>query len=76
MKLLGGVVEDKDKMGAINFLNVLEEVLHARAGERPFDHDEIRLFEDIRMCRSYLNDRAPSVKMLLEYIALITPTRG
>lgn len=70
MKLLEEIVEEKDKGGAGLFLDNLEKEFYKKIG--PNAHT-VSVFEDIRKCRSYLNDRAPSIKMLLEYVALAVP---
>lgn len=58
--------EKKTKQDAIELLNSIESVLYEKSGVR-----EARAsFEAIDTARKYLNDRAPSVKMLLEYVAL------
>jgi hypothetical protein len=51
---------------AIIFLNDLEMMLY----ERYDVSHKVATFEAIACARSYMNDRAPSVKMLLEYVAL------
>jgi len=66
IELLKGVVENKDKNDAIRFLDDLEVSLHDLRAET-------FVFEEIRKCRSYLNDRSPSVKMILEHVAVIVP---
>lgn len=49
-----------------DFLNALEAELHKKVGE-----PEVRqALEDIAMVRDYLRDRSPSLKMLLEHLAL------
>lgn len=73
IELLKDIIESKDKNKAIRFLDDLETTLYNRRGSTsPIGEVEDNLFEEIRKCRSYLNDRAPSVKMILEHIALIT----
>ena len=53
------------------FLNVLEETLHNKISRRNLD---IRVgLEDIAKVRSYAGDRSPSLKMLMEHLALILP---
>ena len=69
--------EKADKVGAINFLNELEKELYLDFKKRDkvlvSDKEYTDIFKQIGQCRSYLNDRSPSVKMLLEHTALITP---
>lgn len=71
IKLMSKLVEDKDKTRAILFLNSLESELYLlfKKGEMK----EVSVFKNIRDARSYMADRAPSVKMLLENIAISVP---
>jgi len=71
----------KDKISkteVINFLNELEMELYknfqtkrATASPSPSNSDIENIFSEIRQCRSYLNDRSPSVKMILEHLSQI-----
>jgi len=58
--------EKADKAGAIIFLNELEKELY-----KDFQNNSENTFSEIRKCRSYLNDRSPSVKMILEHLSQI-----
>ena len=62
-----------DKAGAIEFLNELEKQLREQIDIKNATKKELLVFEEIIKCRSYLNDRSPSVKMLLEFIVPIIP---
>ena len=63
--LAGSVSDEKAvKYDAVRFLNDLEQYFYEKGDRRP------ALFEAIDRARSYLNDRAPSIKMLLEYVTL------
>lgn len=65
--------EKKTKQDAIDFLNALEEAVHARAasgGEQALRKSAAGL-EAILLAGKYATDRAPSMKMLLEYCAMI-----
>ena len=54
-----------------DFLNGLEAALYPRLGSSP----PVRAgLEDIAKVRSYVGDRSPSLKMLLEHLALSLPT--
>ncbi len=66
------IIEEKDKIGAINFLNNLEFVLYTKWNKN-LDKEKIFALKQVAQIREYLYDRAPSVKMLMEHIALITP---
>lgn len=73
IKLLQEIIENKDKAQASYFLGDLEKTLRKVVDLETSDAAVIVAFEEIKKARQYLNDRAPSVKMLLEHIALITP---
>ncbi|MCK4386576.1 MAG: hypothetical protein KAV41_00610 [Candidatus Pacebacteria bacterium] len=69
--------EKADKIGAILFLNELEQTLYKnykedgkRAAAKPPPAPQ-NAFQEIIKCRSYLNDRSPSVKMILEHLSQI-----
>jgi len=64
LKLIKEIIEDKDKNNAIRFLDDLEVSLYNMKADAS-------VFEEIQKCRSYLNDRSPSVKMILEHIAMV-----
>ncbi len=71
--------EKADKAGVINFLNELEQFLYqdfekkrTTALPSSLTQDIETIFSEIRQCRSYLNDRSPSVKMILEHLSQIT----
>jgi len=74
IKMLKKMIDEKDKAGAISFLNDLEVCLRERYDPQKMGTGEPFIFEEIRKCRSYLHDRAPSVKMILEYIAILVPS--
>ena len=77
--------EKADKAGAIDFLNKLEWSLYQdfekkrataclpnRQAPPPPSTSEMGItFSEIRQGRSYLNDRSPSVKMILEHLSQI-----
>lgn len=58
--------EKKTKQDAIDFLNAIQVVIYEEKGVR---EGKLAL-EAIETARNYIHDRAPSVKMLLEYVAL------
>ncbi len=66
-KLTDDISKDKKtKQDAIDFLDAVQEVVYKEKGvAKGKSH-----LEAIELSRNYLNDRAPSVKMLLEYVAL------
>lgn len=68
--------EKKAKHEAIAFLNSVEKKLYDAWVKNRSDKNALKFdvsrkqFETIARARDYVNDRAPSVKMLLEYVAL------
>ena len=67
----------KDEEGARErvreFLNELERVLYEKM-QKSKPREELRQgLEDIARCRSYASDRSPSLKMLLEHLAMTLP---
>ncbi len=58
--------EKKTKQDVIDFMNAVQEVVYKEKGVK----NGKSALEAIEVARNYLNDRAPSVKMLLEYVAL------
>lgn len=73
LKLLAEIIEEKDKAQAISFLNSLEAVLYKNVDMSKMSGEQASAFEEIIKCRSFLGDRAPAVKMLLEHLSLIIP---
>lgn len=59
--------EKQNKQDAIDFLNDVEQVTYEDVGIKKGK----RMLETIDMARKYANDRAPSLKMLLESVALV-----
>ncbi len=64
--------EKATKTDAIAFLNAVEAQLKEKIGTLK-TKDGTRVFEELIQFRSYLADQAPSVKMILEHLALILP---
>ncbi len=58
--------EKKTKQDAIDFLNTIQVVIYEEKGVK----EGKSALEAIEIARNYIHDRAPSVKMLLEYVAL------
>jgi len=81
LKIIKDIVDEKDlprlvsskagKEKAILFLNNLEIVLREKIDFS--SKEQTDALREIIKCRNYLNDRAPSVKLILEHIALIVP---
>lgn len=68
MHILESIIKDTDKSSAIEFLNEIESFLYKTEPRKYKD-----AFGEIQKARSFLHDRSPSVKMLLEHILLVTP---
>ncbi len=56
----------KIKQDAIDLINAIEAAAYAKGGVKKNRH----ALEAIALARKYMNDRSPSMKMLLEYMAL------
>ena len=67
------IVETKDKVRAISLLNNLETYMHRQLAFKKPSIQTANALKEIERARGYLNDRAPSVKMLLEYIVFTLP---
>ena len=68
--------EKKTKSEALSLVQEIESAVYTRskkAGGTKTALNEAYILEDIEMCRGYLGDSGASVKMLLEYVALIVP---
>jgi len=66
--------EKKTKQDAIDFISAIESILYKNSGVNGSKKDSLiksrKALEAIAIARNYIHDRAPSVKMLLEYVAL------
>lgn len=58
--------EKKTKQDAIDLLNAIQTVIYEEKGVK----EGKSALETIELARNYIHDRAPSVKMLLEYVML------
>ncbi|MBI1999319.1 MAG: hypothetical protein HYS74_01545 [Parcubacteria group bacterium] len=68
--LVKEIIDEKDKHSALMLLNGIETILHERMREeRPL----VPVLEEIEKCRGYLQSNAPSVKMIMEHLALVIP---
>ncbi|MDB5239028.1 MAG: polymerase subunit delta, polymerase subunit delta protein [Candidatus Parcubacteria bacterium] len=57
--------EKRPKQDAVDLLNAVQEAVHAKGAAK-----NAQALEAIEISRTYMNDRSPSLKMLLEYVAL------
>ena len=71
-KLLDAISDEKEsKIEAVNFLNTLEVEIHRHTKMSKATERELFILEEIEKCRSYASDPSPSIKTLLEHLALI-----
>jgi len=56
------------------FLNTMEHILYTESKKKIADDDLKEGLADIAKVRSYLGDRSPALKMLLEHLAATLPT--
>lgn len=63
--------EEATKSDAMQFLADLERVVHIRFVSNNFNENDSHLLKAIMKARDYMNDRSPSIKQLLEYVALM-----
>ena len=70
LSLIGDIIEEKDKKKALDFLNALEAVVEAAKETAPLE-----TLQALVLARSYLSTRSPSVKMILESLALTLPAK-
>ncbi len=71
MEVIAKIVEEKDKGRAIELVDGLLSILHKTESIKIVDR--ALLLHELLSVRSYLNDRSPSLKLLLEHAALIVP---
>lgn len=63
--------DEKSKMDALLFVNGIEKEFINKRNAIDLKLRDTMIIEELEHVRDYLGDRAPSVKMLLEHIALI-----
>jgi len=70
-KLMNSVSdEEKSKMEVVKFINSIESELINKTDFLKSEKKSLKVFEEIEKIRQYASDASPSLKMLLEYIAL------
>jgi hypothetical protein len=72
VKMIRPLIDDKDKQKTIVFLNALETTLHNAVHDKEIQKYS-DVFGDLMRCRSYLYGNAPSVKVILEHLAIAVP---
>jgi DNA polymerase III delta prime subunit len=62
--------EKKTKMDAITFLSALEKVIYDKVDFNNISIEEKQSLNAILKARDYMNDRSPSIKQILEFVAV------
>lgn len=73
LKLVNDIVEDKDKSKVGAFFDDIEHHAHGLLKTGESKESLTLLLQDLLVFRGYLHDRAPSLKMLVEYIVHTAP---
>lgn len=69
--LIGSISdEEKSKMEVVSLINSIETELNNKIDFLKVDKKQLKSFEEIEKIRQYANDASPSLKMLLEYLAI------
>lgn len=72
-KLITPIVEEKNRAGAAGLLSGMEDILKKRLKRTGALREYHAALSAINKCRTHLSGRAPSLKMLLEYVAAALP---
>lgn len=62
----------KSKEEAVKLLNGLEKTIYEKTNLKT-ESQSAKVFAEIEKCKDFLNDRSPSIKMILEHLSLIMP---
>lgn len=73
IKSMQKVIKEKDKAAALSFLKSLEYSFYNKINIKNAGQEEINILEEFQKCRNYLLSPSPSVKMIIQHIAVITP---
>ena len=65
--------EEESKMEVVKFINSIEVELKKKIDFSKGDKKYVSLFENLEKIRQYAGEQSPSLKMLLEYLALTLP---
>jgi DNA polymerase III delta prime subunit len=71
LERVADIVEQKDKGGAIELVDGIIAELYARTKTKDMRLSNSEIMQELLTSRGYLNDRSPSLKLLLEHISLI-----
>lgn len=70
--IIAPIINSKDKREALQLLDAMEAVM-LKKGDKIILRAYKDILSDIIDCRKYLHKNAPSVKMILEHLAITTP---
>jgi len=73
LEMVKEIAENKDRLEAIRLLDQLENIFYKKIKINKIEKEEENLIKTIYKFKGYLNDRSPSIKIILEHVALITP---
>ena len=65
--------EEESKIEIIKFINSLESEIKNKTNFLKVTKNELRMFEELEQIRQYAGEQSPSLKMLLEHLALMLP---
>lgn len=75
LEMFETMIKDKDRAGARIFLRYLEKYLYEQTSLFKADTETLRALEEVGMVLDYIEDTSSSVKLLLEHIALVLPSK-
>lgn len=67
------IIERKDKKEVLTFLSDIEAILHTKWNNQKYSQELSNVLKEIIRAREYIDDRASSVKLILEHISLVIP---
>ena len=68
------IIKEKDKNAAQQFLNTLEVALWQGEDSKERTANTVYSLEEVIQARKHLTSRSPSLKLILEHVALVIPT--
>ena len=71
LEFLEEIIEEKNKQKAVELLQGIQHILRHKKAAHTMTPQDVHLLEEISKSQSYIRDRSPSLKLLLEHIALI-----
>jgi len=70
MPFIKKLITDKDREKTVIFMDNLQVALGRKINDKAISKEEVNTLETIIKLRGYLNDRSPSIKMIVEYLAI------